>query len=231
MIIIGIIIVTGGVAVFAKDAEIFDIFFSDKVKDERALNRMAKLYPEIMGDYVLYSWNAEKVQKRAECEGEICSRYTIGQYRMDGSNKVVFVHIYKATKGTEIFKNVLLNMLSSEKFGEYKQLAVHYIWEDLWWTRQKLAHLGGQVLNIILPRKCAGCGLPREVFCEKCLLASYKPGTQCLICGFRNKDGGVCSGCLKKTGFRFKRVFWAGHYDGALREAVWQLKYKILRPF
>ena len=23
-----------------------------------------------------------------------------------------------------------------EKFGEYKQLAVHYIWEDLWWKRQ-----------------------------------------------------------------------------------------------
>ena len=24
-----------------------------------------------------------------------------------------------------------------EKFGEYKQLAVHYIWEDLWWKRKK----------------------------------------------------------------------------------------------
>lgn len=23
-----------------------------------------------------------------------------------------------------------------EKFGKYKQLAVHYIWEDLWWKRQ-----------------------------------------------------------------------------------------------
>ena len=23
-----------------------------------------------------------------------------------------------------------------EKFGEYKQLAVHYIWEDLWWQRK-----------------------------------------------------------------------------------------------
>src|SRR3990167_7984141 len=25
-----------------------------------------------------------------------------------------------------------------EKFGKYKQLAVHYIWEDLWWTRLHL---------------------------------------------------------------------------------------------
>jgi 3-methyladenine DNA glycosylase/8-oxoguanine DNA glycosylase len=23
-----------------------------------------------------------------------------------------------------------------DKFGEYKQLAVHYIWEDLWWKRK-----------------------------------------------------------------------------------------------
>ena len=23
-----------------------------------------------------------------------------------------------------------------EKFGKYKQLAVHYIWEDLWWKRK-----------------------------------------------------------------------------------------------
>ena len=23
-----------------------------------------------------------------------------------------------------------------ERFGKYKQLAVHYIWEDLWWKRQ-----------------------------------------------------------------------------------------------
>jgi len=23
-----------------------------------------------------------------------------------------------------------------ERFGEYKQLAVHYIWEDLWWKRK-----------------------------------------------------------------------------------------------
>ena len=23
-----------------------------------------------------------------------------------------------------------------EKYGEYKQLAVHYIWEDLWWKRK-----------------------------------------------------------------------------------------------
>ncbi len=23
-----------------------------------------------------------------------------------------------------------------ETFGEYKQLAVHYIWEDLWWKRK-----------------------------------------------------------------------------------------------
>ena len=78
------------------------------------------------------------------------------------------------------------------------------------------------LLNIILPRKCAGCGLENEVFCEKCAEASYKKGTQCLICGFRNKDGKICSGHK----LPIKQVIWAGRYDDELKEAVWQLKYK-----
>ena len=110
-----ILVATGGIVVFAKDSPMFDVFFSEKTKEERELSRLAKLYPETIGGYTLYSWNAEKIQKRAECEnvdntinkvtgnieinGEICNRYTVGQYRMAGSNKVVFVHIYKIIKG------------------------------------------------------------------------------------------------------------------------------------
>lgn len=30
-----------------------------------------------------------------------------------------------------------------ERFGKYKQLAVHYIWEDLWWTRLQLLEQSG----------------------------------------------------------------------------------------
>ncbi len=135
VLIIIILATAGGIIVYAKDSPVFDVFFSEKQKEERDLNRLAKLYPETIGNYTLYSWSAEKIQKRAECEnvddtinkvtgnievkGEICNRYTIGQYRMNGSNKVVFVHIYKTTKGEDIMRSLLLNMLSSDKLGDY----------------------------------------------------------------------------------------------------------------
>lgn len=99
-------------------------------------------------------------------------------------------------------------------------------------TRQKLAHLGGQVLNIILPRKCAGCELENEVFCAKCTETSYKTGAQCLICGFRNKNGRICPEhlplipSLSRRGMGRLNVLWAGRYDSELKEAIWQLKYK-----
>ena len=135
VLIVIISAVAGGIIVYAKDSPVFDVFFSEKQKEERDLNRLAKLYPETIGNYTLYSWSAEEIQKRAECEkidetinkvtgnvdvgGEICNRYTVGQYRMAGSNKVVFVHIYKITKGADTMKKLLLNMLSAEKLGDY----------------------------------------------------------------------------------------------------------------
>ena len=120
---ITILAIAGGVIVYAKDSPIFDVFFSEKTKEVRDLNRLEKLYPETIGNYTLYSWSAEKIQKRVECEnvneGEICNRYTVGQYRMSGSNKVVFVHIYKITKGADIMKKLLLKMLSADRLDGY----------------------------------------------------------------------------------------------------------------
>src|SRR3989338_1128582 len=78
------------------------------------------------------------------------------------------------------------------------------------------------ILNLILPRSCAGCGKSNEAFCENCQGISYKYGAHCLICGFRNNDGKICyEHLLGKL-----NVLWAGRYDGALREAVRQLKYR-----
>lgn len=99
---------------------------------------------------------------------------------------------------------------------------MHGLKKNLIHIRQKLTHLGEQALNLILPRKCAGCEAESEVFCRKCVEASYKRGAQCLLCGFRNKDGRICYGCFKKSG----QVLWSGRYDGALREAIWQFKYQ-----
>lgn len=109
-------IIAGGAIVYAKDFLMFDVFFSEKTKEERALNRMAKLYPEKLGDFNLYGRGAEKIRKnREECnevnetlnkenleiKGTVCARITIGEYR-NIDNKVIFVQIMKITKGKDI---------------------------------------------------------------------------------------------------------------------------------
>ncbi|MDP3934932.1 MAG: ComF family protein [Candidatus Giovannonibacteria bacterium] len=85
--------------------------------------------------------------------------------------------------------------------------------------------LGARVLNLILPRYCAGCRKSGESFCENCLALSYKYGANCLICGQRNNSGSFCKNC-RPQGSALKSALWAGRYGGALREAVRQLKYK-----
>lgn len=90
-------------------------------------------------------------------------------------------------------------------------------------ARQQLKQFGGQALSLILPRNCASCGRTNETFCESCKADSYKNGAQCLICGFRNNDGRFCAECAPGN---IKRVLWAGRYDGALKEAIWQFKYQ-----
>ena len=90
-----------------------------------------------------------------------------------------------------------------------------------------------RVLDLFFLQKCTGCAKPGEVLCAACRSALFKPGGQCLICGFRNNNGKICPKCLTwksgfqvKTGFPFKRALWTGRYDGALKDAVWDLKYK-----
>lgn len=84
--------------------------------------------------------------------------------------------------------------------------------------------LSARILNLILPRSCAGCQKTNESFCENCQALSFKTGAQCLICGQRNNSGIFCKNC-RPQGSALKNVLWAGRYDGALREAVRQLKY------
>ncbi|OGF82464.1 hypothetical protein A2924_01250 [Candidatus Giovannonibacteria bacterium RIFCSPLOWO2_01_FULL_44_16] len=82
-----------------------------------------------------------------------------------------------------------------------------------------------KVLDLIIPRKCAGCGMQAEIFCRQCVNASYTPRTACLFCGQRNLMGEVCVSCRRQAKTPLKRVFWAGRYDGELKKAVWALKY------
>ncbi|HEY4475694.1 MAG TPA: ComF family protein [Candidatus Paceibacterota bacterium] len=95
---------------------------------------------------------------------------------------------------------------------------------------EKLIHttrlISKHVLGLLLPQKCLKCGAPGKAFCSDCQRASYKAGGQCLICGFRNGTGGFCPPCRKSSSASLEKVLWAGRYDGALKGAVWELKYK-----
>lgn len=105
-------------------------------------------------------------------------------------------------------------------------------------SRERIIHttrlICGQVLDLFFPQKCASCAKPGEPLCAACQRVLFKPGGQCLICGFRNGTGKICSPCTWKSGFQveaelpqnLKQVLWAGRYDGALKDAVWELKYK-----
>lgn len=132
LIILFFLAVGGAIIVYAKDAPVFDVFFSGKIKEQRDFIRLEKLYPEKIGNYILYRTGREKVIKKSECsqidesfndqaprvQGELCTRQTIGQYRMDGSNKVMFVYIYKATKGKDLLKKYLMKFVL-DKLGDY----------------------------------------------------------------------------------------------------------------
>ena len=83
-----------------------------------------------------------------------------------------------------------------------------------------------KVLDLIITRKCAGCGKPSEVFCESCASTSYTPRVACLFCGQRNHAGEVCAACKRRSETPLYRVLWAGRYDDELKKAVWALKYE-----
>ena len=95
---------------------------------------------------------------------------------------------------------------------------------------EKLIHtthiISKHALGLLLPQKCLKCGAPGKAFCSDCQRASYKAGGQCLSCGFRNGTGRFCPPCRKSSSAGLEKVLWVGKYDGTLKDAVWELKYK-----
>ena len=78
------------------------------------------------------------------------------------------------------------------------------------------------ILEILAPRTCAGCGKSEETFCSLCAKTAYKFGASCIFCNQRNGTGRICP----KEGRLTERMFWAGEYKDALKNAIWELKYK-----
>jgi ComF family protein len=93
----------------------------------------------------------------------------------------------------------------------------------------QLVKLKGAALDLFFPQKCLGCGEEGELLCINC--QKHLPRIQppvCPKCGKPQSSDILCPGCVN----------WKSHidgirsplrFDGVVREAVHQLKYKNLR--
>ncbi len=93
----------------------------------------------------------------------------------------------------------------------------------------QVAKLGEMALALLFPQHCLGCGKEGNFFCSSCnnSLPRIIPPL-CPLCGRPQSSGILCPGCVSwqagidgiRSPFRF---------DGVMREAVHQLKYRHLR--
>jgi len=91
------------------------------------------------------------------------------------------------------------------------------------------AEVGGAALDFLFPRQCVGCGRTGDFFCASCRRSLPRiAGPVCPRCGRPQPSGIACPACVNwqsplegiRSPFRF---------DGAVRQAVHQLKYGNLR--
>jgi competence protein ComFC len=93
----------------------------------------------------------------------------------------------------------------------------------------QLTKLRGAALNLLFPQFCVGCGKEGTFLCDSCLQSlPYLEPPICPRCGRPQSNGGLCRNCQEwqadidgiRAPFRF---------DGVIRSAVHQLKYRNLR--
>jgi ComF family protein len=93
----------------------------------------------------------------------------------------------------------------------------------------QLIRLKGMALDLLFPRWCVGCGREGDFICPSCRqsLSRIMPPL-CPKCGRPQSSAMLCPGCLSwqaeidgiRSPFRF---------DGAIRQAIHELKYRNLR--
>ncbi len=93
----------------------------------------------------------------------------------------------------------------------------------------QITKLKGMALNLLFPQRCVGCGKEGDFICNSCChsLPRIVPPL-CPKCGRPQLSGILCPSCVGwqaqidgiRSPFRF---------DGVIRQAIYQLKYKNLR--
>lgn len=85
-----------------------------------------------------------------------------------------------------------------------------------------------KIIAIIAPDSCYICGLEGSTLCEGCFISCFETlASRCYICNKLTKQNRICNSCRSSS--RLRRVWWLGHYQGALKELVLAMKYQRKR--
>ena len=93
----------------------------------------------------------------------------------------------------------------------------------------QLVKLKGMAVNLLFPQWCVGCGKEGDFICYSCrrLLPRIMPPL-CPRCGRPQPSGILCSSCVSWRA-EIDGIRSPFHFDGVMRQAIYQLKYKIIR--
>ncbi len=93
----------------------------------------------------------------------------------------------------------------------------------------QVAKLKGIALDLLFPQHCVGCGKEGEFLCYSCRqsLPRITPPL-CPRCGRPQPSGILCPSCVSWSA-KIDGIRSPFRFDGAMREAIHQLKYRNLR--
>jgi ComF family protein len=84
---------------------------------------------------------------------------------------------------------------------------------------------------VFFPQLCVGCKKANASLCKHCEQEYFYKHTQCLFCDIRNYDSSICNECKRSSHTKISHILWAACYDGAIRNAITQLKYRNRKAF
>ncbi|MBI4180858.1 MAG: ComF family protein [Chloroflexi bacterium] len=93
----------------------------------------------------------------------------------------------------------------------------------------QVVKLGGMALDILFPKRCVGCGREGDFICDSCRssLTRVIPPL-CPVCGKPQSSVILCSSCVREQA-RINGIRSPFRFDGVMRQAIHQLKYRNLR--
>lgn len=85
-----------------------------------------------------------------------------------------------------------------------------------------------QIISIIAPHYCTGCGLEGKLICEKCTVHIFDTKRLgCLLCAGSPNNSGVCLDCLRTS--HVQGIWTLGAYKGTLERLIHDMKFQHIR--